>query len=157
MVIANAGICLKQKLLIDTKQEEIESVITTNLKGTILTNKHAVLSMLSSGGRIINVSSIFGLGGGSCEVAYSSSKAGVIGLTKSLSQELSSSNVEVCAVAFGLVDTPMNSHFSTEDKLEFIKDCNLEKVPSASDASLELYQIAKSDESINGKIFSVFN
>ena len=157
LVIANAGICLKQKLLIDTTQEEIERVISTNLKGAILTNKSAVLSMLGSGGRIINISSIFGLSGGSCEVVYSSTKAGVIGLTKSLSEELSSSSVEVCAVAFGLVDTPMNAHLSTEDKLDFIKDCNLEKVPSANDASNKLYEIATIKENVNGKIFSVFN
>lgn len=156
LVIANAGVCLKQKPLIDVTAEEVERVISTNLKGAIYTNKRAVLSMLNSGGKIINVSSIFGLSGGSCEVVYSSTKAGVIGLTKSLADELSSSNIEVCAVAFGLVDTPMNAHLSNEDKLEFVKGCNLTKIPSAINASEELYKIATEKENLNGKIISVF-
>ena len=156
LVIANAGVALKQSPLLDVSEKDIDRVISTNLKGAILTNKRAVLSMLNGGGRIVNISSIFGLLGGSCEVPYSATKAGVIGLTKALAEETSSSNIEVLAVALGLVDTPMNAHLSQEDKLDFCKECNLDKIPSASDTANELYKIISSSENLNGQIITVF-
>ena len=156
LVIANAGVALKQSPLLDVSEEDIDRVISTNLKGAILTNKRAVLSMLNGGGRIVNISSIFGLLGGSCEGPYSETKAGVIGLTKALAEETSSSNIEVLAVALGLVDTPMNAHLSQEDKLDFCKECNLDKIPSASATANELYKIISSSENLNGQIITVF-
>ena len=154
--ISNAGVCLEQKPLIDVSVEELERVISVNLKGAIFTNKRAVLSMLNNGGKIINVSSIFGLEGGSCEVVYSSTKAGVVGLTKSLADELSNSNIEVCCICPGLIDTPMNAHLSNEDKFEFVKSCGLDKVPSASDVANAVYNILSINGSVNGKIFPLF-
>lgn len=156
VVIANAGICLEQKPLIDVGANEIERIISINLKGAIITNKQAVLSMLISGGKIINVSSIFGLKGGSCEVVYSATKAGVIGLTKSLAEELDSSDIEVCCVCPGLIDTPMNDHLTYEDKLEFVKECGLNKIPTADDVSEEIYKILSSCDRLNGKIIPLF-
>ncbi|MBQ3235182.1 MAG: SDR family oxidoreductase [Clostridia bacterium] len=154
-VISNAGIALKQKPFIDVGVEEIDKLISVNLKGTMLVNKHAVNAMLLGGGKIINVSSVFGLEGGSCEALYSATKAGVIGLTRALSEELEGSDISVSAVAFGLVDTAMNAHLSSEDKLAFVKECGLESVPTAKDAGEELYKILLQSET-NGKIFKIF-
>ena len=154
-VISNAGVSLIQKPFIDVSVDEIDYILSVNLKGTMLVNKYAVEAMLGGGGKIINVSSVFGLEGGSCEVLYSATKSGVIGLTRSLSEELEESDISVCAVAFGLVDTDMNSHLSQRDKIEFIKSCGLEKIPTAIDAGEELFKILVSDK-INGKIFKIF-
>jgi 3-oxoacyl-[acyl-carrier protein] reductase len=154
-VISCAGVALEQKPILDVTLEEIDRVVAINLKGALLVNKRAVLSMLGGGGKIINVSSVFGLEGGSCEVVYSATKTGVIGLTRALSEELSNSDISVCSVAFGLVDTPMNAHLSNNDKLEFVKEHGLSKIPSASDASEELLKILRF-ENVNGKTFKVF-
>lgn len=155
IVIANAGISSIQKPFIDVLDSEIDSLISTNLKGTLLTNKQAVLSMLNGGGKIINVSSVFGLYGGGCEVVYSATKSGIIGLTKSLADELSFSNIEVCAVAPGLVDTKMNSHLSLEDKESFIKDIGVSKVATPQEIADFIFKITTLDK-INGEIFKIF-
>lgn len=154
-VISNAGVAIMQKPIIDVSVSEIDSAISVNLKGTLLVNKRAVLSMLSGGGKIINVSSVFGLEGGSCEVVYSATKSGVLGLTRALSEELSNSEISVCAVALGLIDTPMNSHLSNEDKLSFVKEYGLNKVPSSEQVAKEILKILKLDD-INGKVFKIF-
>lgn len=156
LVIANAGIALEQKLLVDVSACDIERVINVNLLGTLLTNKRAVSSMLEKGGRIINVSSIFGLSGGSCEVAYSATKAGILGITEALSQELSFSKIEVLSVVLGLIDTPMNVHLSQSDKLEFVNSCGLKTIPTASDVASEIYKIASDKTSLNGKTIKLF-
>lgn len=155
IVVANAGISSIQKPFIDVLDSEIDSLISVNLKGTLLTNKLAVLSMLNGGGKIINVSSVFGLYGGGCEVVYSATKSGIIGLTKSLAEELSFSNIKVCAVAPGLVDTKMNSHLSLEDKQSFIRDIGVKKVASPKEIADFIYKISTLDE-INGEIFKIF-
>ncbi len=156
LVIANAGIALPQKPLIDVNSFDIDRVVDVNLKGTLYTDKRAVLSMLESGGRIINVSSVFGLSGGSCEVAYSATKAGILGVTEALSCELSSSQIEVLAVVLGLIDTPMNAHLSEADKLEFVNSCGLSSVPTAKDVAEEIYKIVTEKDSLNGKVITVF-
>ncbi len=154
-VISNAGVAITQKPIIDVSVSEIDSAISVNLKGTLLVNKRAVLSMLNGGGKIINISSVFGLEGGSCEVVYSATKSGVLGLTRALSEELSSSEISVCAVALGLIDTPMNSHLSQEDKLSFVKEYGLTKVPSSEQVAREILSILKLED-INGKVFKIF-
>ena len=155
VVVANAGLALAQKPFIDVCDDEIDSLIAVNLKGTLLTNKCAVLSMLNGGGKIINVSSVFGLYGGGCEVIYSVTKSGIIGLTKSLAEELSFSNIEVCAVAPGLVDTKMNSHLSKEDKERFIEEIGVSKVATPKEIADFIYKISITDK-VNGEIYKIF-
>lgn len=154
-VISNAGIALTQKPFIDVLESELDSVIATNLKGCMLVDKFAVESMLSSGGKIINVSSVFGVKGGACEVVYSTVKAGVIGLTRSLAEELSFSDISVCAIALGLVDTDMNKHLSNEDKEGFLSECNLKEIATPLMVAEEIYKILTSSD-INGKIYPLF-
>ena len=156
VVIANAGVALTQGLLIDQSAKDIAKVVETNFLGSAYTNKLAVSSMLNNGGKIINVSSIFGLVGGSCEAIYSATKSAVIGLTRALSEELESSSVEVCAIAPGLIDTKMNSHLSLQDKLSFLKECGLETLPIADDVADEIYKIISTSESVNGRVFKLF-
>ena len=157
VLINNAGIALKQKPLLDVSESEFDSVFNVNVKGVFLCTKNAVNYMLNNGGKIINVSSIFGVTGGSCEVVYSSSKSAVIGFTRALSDELELSNIAVCSVILGLVDTNMNAHLTTQEKLDFVKECGLIKVPTPAEVADKIYQISNlKNEEINGKNFNVF-
>ncbi|MBO5851906.1 MAG: SDR family NAD(P)-dependent oxidoreductase [Clostridia bacterium] len=157
ILINNAGVALKQKPLLDVSELEFNSVFNVNVKGVFLCTKNAVNAMLDGGGKIINVSSIFGIIGGSCEVVYSASKSAVIGFTRALSEELAYSNIFVASVSLGLVDTNMNAHLSSEDKLNFVKEYGLTSVPTASEVALKIYDICNLNGSeLNGKNFKVF-
>ena len=116
-VICNAGISLGEKMLCDNEDEEINRLIQTNLVGTIYCNRAASKHFLKRKyGNIVNLSSVYGVFGGSCEAVYSASKAGIIGLTKALAKEMSGCGVRVNAVAPGFVETKMTACFSEEEK-----------------------------------------
>ncbi len=156
IVINNAGICLMQKMLIDTTSEEFDEIFNVNVKGVYNITKIYLQKAIYSQGKIINITSIFAKKGGSCEVIYSSSKSGVSGFTRALSQELALSKVGVCELSVGLVDTQMNSHLSTSDKQEFIKEYNQKKVYEPLDVAKKIFNIAKKDSNIvNGKIYKI--
>ena len=110
------------------------SAKNTNLKSAFMVTQEAVRNMINNKeGCIINISSIWGVAGASMEVAYSTSKAGLIGLTKSLAKELGPSNIRVNAIAPGIINTGMNNRFS-EDELQSIKDeIPLEKIGNTAD------------------------
>ncbi|MEG3007172.1 MAG: SDR family NAD(P)-dependent oxidoreductase, partial [Oscillospiraceae bacterium] len=100
-LVNNAGIA-QQKLFTDLTDDDINIMLDTNLKGTIYACQEAAKYMLKNhSGSIVNISSIYGISGGSCEVHYSAAKAGVIGLTKALAKELGPSNIRVNCVAPG--------------------------------------------------------
>ncbi|MBE6682007.1 MAG: SDR family oxidoreductase [Ruminococcaceae bacterium] len=115
VLVNNAGISLVS-MLCDTTAEDWDRVMDVNLKGAFLCSKCAIDNMVhNKWGRIINVSSVWGNAGASCEVAYSASKAGLVGFTKALAKELAPSGLTVNAVSPGLIDTKMNSHLSDDD------------------------------------------
>ena len=115
ILVNNAGVSLV-KMLCDTTEEDFDRVMDINLKGAFLTSKEAMKNMVhNKWGRIINISSVWGNAGASCEVVYSASKAGLVGFTKALAKELAPSGVTVNSVSPGLIDTQMNSHLSKED------------------------------------------
>ena len=100
----------------DISLDEWNRVIGTSLTGSYLYSKHSISGMLNKKwGRIINISSMWGTVGASCEVHYSAAKAGVIGFTKALAKELGPSGITVNAIAPGMIDTDMNKSFSPED------------------------------------------
>ena len=133
VLINNAGIS-QYKLFNDITDEEWDNIINTNLKSAFMVTQEAVRNMINNKeGCIINISSIWGIAGASMEVAYSTSKAGLIGLTKSLAKELGPSNIRVNAIAPGIINTGMNNRFS-EDELQSIKDeIPLEKIGNTAD------------------------
>lgn len=133
VLINNAGIS-QYKLFNDITDEEWDNIINTNLKSAFMVTQEAVRNMINNKeGCIINISSIWGVAGASMEVAYSTSKAGLIGLTKSLAKELGPSNIRVNAIAPGIINTGMNNRFS-KDELQSIKDeIPLEKIGNTSD------------------------
>lgn len=120
VLINNAGIA-HIGLLSDMTAAEWHRIMHTNLDSCFYTCKHAIPLMLQNHqGRIINISSVWGNAGASMEVAYSASKGGVNTFTKALAKELAPSNIQVNAIACGVIDTEMN-HCFTEDDLALIK------------------------------------
>ncbi|BFT73007.1 MULTISPECIES: elongation factor P 5-aminopentanone reductase [Paenibacillus] len=116
IIVNNAGIA-HYGLLSDVSEEEWDSVMDVNLKGAFLCSQTFMQAMISQKyGRIINVSSIWGISGASCEVVYSTAKGGLNAFTKALAKELAPSGVTVNAVAPGAVETDMMSGFQTEER-----------------------------------------
>ena len=121
VLVNNAGIS-HIGLLSDMSIDEWHSVLNTNLSSAFYTCKYAIPAMVrKKSGRIINISSVWGNVGASMEVAYSASKGGLNSFTKALAKELAPSNVQVNAIACGVIDTDMNRCFSDED-LQLLKD-----------------------------------
>lgn len=115
ILINNAGID-QFKLFIDVTEEDWESIINTNLKSAVFLTKDIAKKMIEQkDGCIINISSIWGITGASCEVLYSISKAGMDGFTKALAKELALSNIRVNSIAPGAIDTDMNKDIIKEE------------------------------------------
>lgn len=132
ILVNNAGIA-HYGMLIDVTEEEWDDVMNVNLKGVFLMTQAFMPEMVRQRyGRIINVSSIWGLTGASCEVLYSTAKGGLNAFTKALAKELAPSGVTVNAVAPGAVDTSMLQHLET-DEIEALK----EEIPAGRLASPE--------------------
>ena len=116
VLINNAGVALT-KFFADCSFEEIMRVTAVNLSGTMTCTRLALPSMLEKkSGCIVNISSVWGVRGGSCETVYSAAKAGIIGFTRALAQETAPSGIRVNCVAPGVIDTDMNSHLSPDEK-----------------------------------------
>ncbi len=155
LVINNAGVALKQKPVLDVLESEFDLAVSVNLKGVFNGTRLAVSAMLAEGGKIVNISSIFAHYGGSCEAVYTATKAGVIAFTRAVAEELESSQVEICSISLGLIDTDMNGHLSLEDKLGFVSELGLKKIPTAKDTAGKIFNILKKD-GLNGKSFKIF-
>jgi 3-oxoacyl-[acyl-carrier protein] reductase len=111
--------------------------------------------MLSHGfGKIINVSSVWGNCGASCEVAYSASKGGVNAFTKALAKELAPSNIQVNAVACGVIDTPMNHCFTEEERACLSEEIPAGRFATAEETAVFLARIAESGSYLTGQIIT---
>ena len=127
VLINNAGIA-EEKLFTELTDEDFDRMIKTNLYSVFYTTQETVKHMVSKHvGCIINISSIYGLTGGSCEVHYSMAKAGIDGMTKALAKELGPSNIRVNSIAPGAIDTDMNKDLSEEDWNELLEETPLGK------------------------------
>lgn len=141
ILVNNAGVA-KSGLLIDMPLDDFKQVFDVNVNGTFNVTKAVLPDMLSRGqGSIVNVSSVWGEKGASMEVAYSSSKAAVIGFTKALAKEVAPMGVLVNAVAPGAVDTDMMSVYSQQEKDELCRD------------SIVLGRLASPDEIAKGILY----
>ena len=135
VLINCAGVALEQKVFSDSTDEEYERIFETNVHGMMRVTKACIDDLRSQQGAVINMSSVWGVVGGSCEVLYSSSKAAVIGFTKSLAKELAPCGVTVNCIAPGLIPTKMNAHLSKQDILEFAQDTPLGRVGTPDDVA----------------------
>lgn len=157
ILVNNAGIALPQKVLQSVTDEEFDKMVAVNLKGVFNCCRRAVDGMLSNGGgRIINVASVWGEVGGSCEVVYSMTKAGVIGLTKALAAELAPSKITVNAVSPGFIDTDMNAHLSKEEVASFVECVPLGRIGTADEVASVVAFLASDEASyITGQVIGV--
>lgn len=118
LLVNNAGIS-QIKLFTDITDEDWAQMIGVNLSGVFYLTREVVPEMVhNKSGSIINISSVWGVHGASCEVHYSAAKAGVIGLTKALSKELGPSHIRVNCIAPGVIDSRMNAHLNADELLE---------------------------------------
>ncbi|MBS7298360.1 MAG: SDR family oxidoreductase [Eubacteriales bacterium] len=128
ILVNNAGISMI-KMLCDTTSEDWDRIFGVNMRGAYLVAKAAMEKMVSNKyGRIVNISSMWGEVGASCEVAYSASKAALIGFTKALAKELSLSGITVNCVTPGVIDTEMNSHFYDDVIAELTEEIPLGRI-----------------------------
>lgn len=155
ILINNAGVSCTG-LLQDLQKDEWDRLLNVNLTGVYNCTKAVLPDMISKKqGKIINISSVWGLVGASNEVAYSASKAGVIGLTKALAKEVGPSNIQVNCIAPGIVMTDMISEYSMEELNDITNQIPLGRIGSTSDvADLALFLASDSANYITGQIFS---
>lgn len=154
VLINNAGIS-QEGLFTDVTEEEWQKIINTNLNSVFYCNQQALKYMIpEQQGCIINISSIWGETGASCEVAYSTTKAAINGMTKALAKEVGPSNIRVNAIAPGIIDTDMNRNLTNEE-LEPIKEqIPLNKIGKALDIAKCIKWLIE-DEYTTGQIISI--
>ena len=142
VLVNNAGLAYTS--LFDTiSEEEWNEIMDVNLKGTFNCCQAVLPSLLrQKSGSIINISSIWGMVGGACEVHYSAAKAGVIGLTKALAKELGPSNIGVNCVAPGIIKTDMISNLNQEEFDDLIANTPMQKMGSPDDVANTVYFLA---------------
>ncbi len=156
-LINNAGIALQNSLIQDISDEQLESVISTNLIGAIKCSREAVKYMVSEHcGKIINISSIWGQVGASCEVIYSASKAGIIGLTKALAKEVAPSGITVNCIAPGVIATDMISCYTQEDIEALRSETPLGRIGTPEDIAKSVeFLISDRASFITGQIIGI--
>ena len=156
MLVNNAGVAIRS-FFDETTDEQWRRVTDTNLTGAFNCARAASKQMLrQKSGRIINISSMWGQTGASCEVAYSASKAGVIGLTKALAKELAPSGITVNCVCPGVIDTDMMASFSQEDRCLIADDIPLGRFGSPDDIANAVAFFADERSSfVTGQILGV--
>ena len=156
VLINNAGVS-HIGLITDTDHIDSDRIFDINLKGVYNCCKSVTPVMVSQkSGKIINIASMWGEVGASCEVAYSAAKAGVIGLTKALAKELAPSNIMVNAISPGLIETGMNSNISVEDLTNFVEDIPLGRMGSADEIAAAAYFLASENaDYITGQVLGV--
>lgn len=155
VLVNNAGISYVG-LLSDMDVKDWDQVIGTNLSSAFYTSKLATPLMLKEkSGKIINISSVWGNVGASMEVAYSASKGGLNSFTKALAKELAPSNIQVNAIACGVIDTDMNKCFSVED-MEILKgEIPADRIGSAIEVARLVTQLIQSPSYLTGQIIAI--
>ena len=156
VLVNNAGIAM-QKLFTDTSDSEWDTMLATNLSAVFYSCKAVAPAMIRRhSGCIVNIASMWGEVGASCEVAYSAAKAGVIGFTKALAKELGSSGIRVNAVSPGVVMTDMMAGFSEEDVAALKEETPLCKLGSPEDIARTVVFLASENAGyITGQILGV--
>ncbi|MCX6158444.1 MAG: 3-oxoacyl-ACP reductase FabG [Ignavibacteriota bacterium] len=155
VLINNAGIT-KDTLIMRMSEKDWDSVIDTNLKGTFFFCKEVARNMVKNHkGKIINVSSIVGVNGNAGQANYSASKAGQIGLTKTLAKELGSHNIQVNVVAPGFVETDMTSVLSDDMKKAILKTTKKKAAKPGKVADFVAFLASEDSDLINGQTFIV--
>ncbi len=156
VLVNNAGIT-RDNLVLRMKEEDFQAVLDVNLKGAFLMAKAASRSMLRArNGRIINIASVVGQSGNAGQACYSASKAGLIGLTKSMAREFAARQVLVNAVAPGYIRTAMTDGLKEEAKAKLLAMIPLERLGSGADVAKAVLFLAGEDSPyITGQVLAV--
>ena len=156
ILVNNAGIT-KDNLIIRMKEEDFDSVIDVNLKGAFNCLKAVTPIMIrQKSGKIINMSSVVGVIGNAGQVNYCASKAGLIGMTKSLAREIGGKNINVNAIAPGFIDTDMTKVLSEDQKKNIMSQVPLKRLGQAEDiANLALFLASNQSDYITGQVIQV--
>lgn len=155
ILINNAGIA-QSKLFTDITEDDFDRMVAVHLKGAFNCSKAVLYDMIDKKqGRIINISSIWGVAGASCEVHYSMAKAGIIGFTKALAKEVAPSGITVNAIAPGVIDTDMISGFTDDEIKEIVNEIPLGRIGTPEEiAQSVLFLASKNANYITGQVLS---
>jgi 3-oxoacyl-[acyl-carrier protein] reductase len=155
VLVNNAGIS-QIKVFGDITADDWDRMVAVNLTGCFNVTQAFLDSMIArKSGAIVNISSVWGVHGASCEVHYSAAKAGVIGFTKALAKELGASGITVNAIAPGVIDSPMNSgHLSDEELAELANQTPLGRLGKSSEVAAAVRAIAE-NRFITGQVLGV--
>lgn len=152
VLVNNAGVA-HIGLLCDMTDDEWNRIMQTNLSSVFYCCRAAIPAMVSKKcGNIINVSSMWGVSGASCEAAYSASKAGVGGLTRALAKELAPSNIQVNAIAFGVIDTVMNGQLDEEERQALEYEIPAGRFASPEEAAEMIWNVAEAPAYMTGQV-----
>lgn len=155
-VVNNAGIT-KDTLILRMKEEDFDSVINTNLKGTFNCCKAATPHLIKARqGRIVNISSVIGLIGNVGQINYAASKAGILGVTKSLAREIGARGITVNAIAPGFIESDMTEVLADKYKEDILKNIPLKKLGKAEDvANAVAFLMSEESQYITGQVLNV--
>ena len=155
-VVNNAGIS-QTSLFTDVSEEDFNRVFDVNVKGTFAVTKAFLPSMIKRKcGKIVNISSIWGISGGSCEVVYSASKAAIIGMTKALAREVGPSGINVNCIAPGVIETQMLDNLTDNDKKTLADETALLRNGTPKDVSKTVkFLLSEDSDFITGQIITV--
>ena len=156
ILVNNAGIT-RDDLLMRMSEEDFDAVMDTNLKGTFHTIRHMSRYFLKQkSGKIINMSSVSGILGNAGQANYSASKAGVIGLTKSVARELASRRINVNAIAPGFIATDMTDAMTEEAKEKIAESSPFKRIGQPEEiAAMALFLASDKSDYITGQVFAV--
>lgn len=155
VLVNNAGISYIG-LLTDMTPEEWDMMIQNNLTSVFNCCHLAVPDMVrNQSGKIVNISSVWGVAGASCEVAYSTTKGGINAFTKALAKELAPSNIQVNAIACGAIDTEMNRFLSDEDLLALTEEIPAGRLGRAEEVADFVYSVTHKNQYLTGQIIQL--
>ena len=156
VLINNAGIS-NQSLITDLSEQDWNDIIGVNLTGVFNCTQAVLPHMINqNSGKIINISSMWGEVGASCEVAYSASKAGVIGFTKALAKEVGPSGITVNCITPGLIETSMNQELTVDDISAIVESTPIGRIGSTEDvATAALFLASDESQFITGQVLGV--
>ena len=153
VLVNNAGICYFAQVQ-DVTMSDWERVMGINTGGAFLATKYSVKIMLAKGGAIVNVSTVWGITGGSCESVYSAPKGAVIAFTKATAKELAPAGITVNCVAPGVIDTAMNAHLQGEDRRALEAEIPLGRYGLPEEVAQAVFFLARA-KYVTGQILGV--
>ena len=152
VIVNNAGVS-HMGLLTDLSPEQWDRILQTNLSSAFYTCSCGIPLMLRrKNGKIINISSVWGITGASCEVAYSATKGGINALTKALAKELAPSNIQVNAIACGAIDTEMNGFLDAEDLESLLLEIPAGRMGKPEEVAHLVLQLCSGNDYLTGQI-----